>query len=181
MDSKTVSLWGAIIVSIVTLLTFTGALVVSFLTLKLSKDQDILKLSTSLLNLTVGAAIANATTAVGFWLGSSSGSQKKDEVISAALRAASGAAPVVTGLSLTSGGVDGGTTVTVTGTGFTGANKVQFGAIDATSMTFVSDTQIIAKSPPAAAGTVDVTVTTPAGTSAPTLADKFTYQPSPQH
>src|ERR1700739_5029218 len=115
MDSKIVSLWGAIIVSIVTLLTFTGALVVSFLTLKLSKDPDILKLSTSLLNLTVGAAIANATTAVGFWLGSSSGSQKKDEVIGAALRAASGAAPVVTVLSLTSGGVGGGTKVTVTG------------------------------------------------------------------
>jgi|SRR5689334_11952697 hypothetical protein len=74
MDPRTASLWGAIIVSVVTLLTFTGALVVSFF----FKDSG-------LLNLTVGAAIANATTAVGFWLGSSSGSQKKDDLIGAAL------------------------------------------------------------------------------------------------
>ena len=79
MDSKSASLWGAIIVSIVTLLTFTGALVVSFF----FKDSG-------LLNLTVGAAIANATTAVGFWLGSSSGSQKKDDVIGTALGASAG-------------------------------------------------------------------------------------------
>lgn len=175
MDPKILSLWGAIIVSVVTLATFTGALVVSFLTLSYSKDPDVLKLTTSLLNLTVGAAIANATTAVGFWLGSSSGSQKKDEVIGAALRASTGtAAPVVTGISLKSGGVGGGAMVTVTGSGFTGATKVQFGANDASTMTLVSDTQITATSPPGA-GTVDVTVTTPAGTSAATLADKFTY------
>ena len=74
MDGKTASLWGAIIVSMIALLTFTGALVVAFFL----KDP-------ALLNLTVGAAIANATTAVGFWLGSSSGSQKKDDVIGGAL------------------------------------------------------------------------------------------------
>ena len=79
MDPKTASLWGAIIVSIVTLLTFTGALVVSFF----FKDSG-------LLNLTVGAAIANATTAVGFWLGSSSGSQKKDDLIGTALAVGGG-------------------------------------------------------------------------------------------
>jgi len=84
-------------VSVVALLTFTGALVVSFF----FADKG-------LLNLTVGAAIANVTTAVGFWLGSSSGSQKKDDVVSAALRAStSTAAPVVTTISPKSGTVGG--------------------------------------------------------------------------
>jgi hypothetical protein len=69
MDPRAVSTLGLIIVSAVTLVTFTGALVVSFF------FQD-----KGLLNLTVGAAIANATTAVAFWLGSPSGSQKKDDV-----------------------------------------------------------------------------------------------------
>jgi len=55
---------------VVALSTFTGALVVSFF----FRDSG-------LLNLTVGAAIANATTAVGYWLGSSSGSKGKDEAI----------------------------------------------------------------------------------------------------
>jgi hypothetical protein len=169
MDSKIVSLWGAIIVSVVTLLTFSGALVVAFYI----KETDVGK---SLLQLIVGAAIANATTAVGFWLGSSSGSQKKDDVIGAALRASSGAAPVVTAISPKSGGVGGGTTVTVTGSGFTGATSVQFGANNASAVTVVSDTQIPATSPPGNVGTVDVTVATPAGGSAPSLANRFTYQ-----
>ena len=165
MDSKSASMWGAIIVSTVTLLTFTGALVVAFVI----KDP-------ALLNLTVGAAIANATTAVGFWLGSSSGSQKKDEVIGAALAISTGAvaavAPVVTAIRPTSGAA--GTTVTVTGSGFTGATSVRFGASNASVMTVVSDTEITATSP-AGGGTVDVTVVTPAGTSATSPADQFTY------
>lgn len=172
MDSKIVTLWGAIIVSVVALVTFTGALIVAFYVFLTSDPKD-----AGLLQLTVGAAIANATTAIGFWLGSSSGSQKKDDVIGAALRAASGAAPVVAAISPKSGGVAGGTTVTVTGSGFTSATSVQFGGNDASSMTLVSDTQITATSPPGAASTVDVTVMTPAGTSAISLADKFTYQP----
>jgi hypothetical protein len=164
MDSKTVSLWGAITVSFVSLITFTGALVVSFF----MKDPG-------LLNLTVGAAIANATTAVGYWLGSSSGSQKKDDVIGAALSVAGGAtAPIVTAISPRSGGAGGGTTVTVTGRGFTGATSVRFGASIASAMTVVSDTQIIAASP-AGSGTVDVTVVTPGGISATSRADQFTY------
>ena len=68
--------WGPIIVSTVALVTFTGALIVSWL----SKDEG-------LLNLTVGASIANATSAVGYWLGSSASSAKKDETIAAAAAA----------------------------------------------------------------------------------------------
>ena len=84
------------------------------------------------------------------------------------------AALVVTAVSPTSGGAGGGATVTVTGTGFTGATSVRFGASNASAMTVVSDTQITATSP-AGSGTVDVTVVTPAGTSATSPADQFTY------
>jgi hypothetical protein len=163
MDSKTASLWGAIIVSVVTLLTFTGALVVSFF----FKDSG-------LLNLTVGAAIANATTAVGFWLGSSSGSQKKDDVIGAALGGGRAVAPVVTAIIPTSGGAGGGTVVMVTGSGFTGATSVRFGTTSASAMTVISDTQIAATSP-VGSGTVDITVVTPVGISATSPADRFAY------
>ena len=73
-------------------------------------------------------------------------------------------APTVTGLSPTSGPAAGGTSVTITGTGFTGATAVKFGATAATSFTVVNATQITAVT---AAGTRhrDVTVTTPDGTS----------------
>ena len=64
--------------------------------------------------------------------------------------------------------------MTITGTGFTGATAVDFGATAATNVTVVNDTTITADSP-AGTGTVDVTVTTPAGTSATSAADQFTY------
>jgi hypothetical protein len=86
------------------------------------------------------------------------------------------AAPTVTGVSPASGAAGGGDTVTVTGTGFTGATSVQFGSVAATNLSIVSDTQLTVTSPPPnASGTVDVTVTTPAGTSAASTADQFTY------
>ena len=88
---------------------------------------------------------------------------------------AAAAAPAVTGVSPTSGSVAGGDTVTVTGSGFTGATGVSFGTVAASNLVLVSDTQLTVTSPQAAAGTVDVTVTTPAGTSAATPADQFTY------
>ena len=80
----------------------------------------------------------------------------------------------VTSISPTSGPADGGTLVTVTGTGFTGATDVDFGS-NAASFTVVSDTQITATAPAHAAGAVHVTVTTFQGTSATSPADLFTY------
>ena len=65
--------------------------------------------------------------------------------------------------------------MTITGTGFTGATAVDFGTTPATSFTVVSDTTITADSP-AGTGTVDVTVTTPGGTSATSSADQFTLR-----
>jgi hypothetical protein len=83
-------------------------------------------------------------------------------------------APAVTGVSPTSGPAAGGTLVTITGTGFTGATAVDFGTTAATDVTVVSSTKVTADSP-AGSGTVDVTVTTPGGTSVTSSADKFTY------
>jgi hypothetical protein len=56
-------------------------------------------------------------------------------------------APVVTGVSPTVGTTAGGTTVTVTGCGFTGATAVHFGTTAATGVVVNSDTSITAVSP----------------------------------
>ena len=94
-----------------------------------------------------------------------------DDVV---LTQANAAAPTVAGISPNSGPAAGGTSVTITGTGFTGATGVDFGTTAATGVTVVSATTITADSPPGT-GTVDVTVLTPAGTSAASAADRFTY------
>jgi hypothetical protein len=88
-------------------------------------------------------------------------------------------APVVTNVSPNAGPVGGGTTVTITGTGFTNVTQVRFGTVNATF--FVnSSTQITATAPPqAAAGTVFVRVTTNLGTSADVAAAQFTYTGGP--
>jgi len=83
--------------------------------------------------------------------------------------------PAVTGVSPNNGPTVGGTTVTITGSAFTGATAVRFGATPAAPFTVVNANQITATTPPHAVGTVDVTVTTPAGTSTISAADQFTY------
>ncbi|MDK9716480.1 MAG: IPT/TIG domain-containing protein [Trichlorobacter sp.] len=84
--------------------------------------------------------------------------------------------PTVTNISPSSGFASGGTSVTITGTGLSGATAVNFGATDATGFSVTSDIQATATSPAGVIGqTVDVTVTTPGGTSATNSADQFTY------
>ncbi|MGA8726755.1 MAG: IPT/TIG domain-containing protein [Acidimicrobiales bacterium] len=83
--------------------------------------------------------------------------------------------PIVTSIFPTSGPTIGGTSVTITGSGFTGATAVDFGSNAATGVMVTSDTSITATSPAGAAGTVGVTVTTPVGTSTPSAASGFTY------
>jgi hypothetical protein len=84
--------------------------------------------------------------------------------------------PTVTALSPTSGSAGGGTSVTLTGTNLTGATAVNFGATAASAFTVNSATSITAIAPPNAVGPVDVTVTTPAGTSDVSGAgNDFTY------
>ena len=87
--------------------------------------------------------------------------------------------PRLTGVSLTSGPAAGGTTLTITGTAFTGATAVDFGGDPAASFTMISDTSITAVSPAASGGTVDITVTTAGGTSAASPADQFTFIDAP--
>lgn len=78
-----------------------------------------------------------------------------------------GGAPTFTSINPTSGPVAGGTVVTITGTGFTGATNVVFGAEAAASFTVDSDTQVTATTPASqfaqAGNTSDVTVMTPNG------------------
>lgn len=83
-------------------------------------------------------------------------------------------APTISGISPVSGSASGGTAVTITGTGFTGATDVNFGATDAASFTVDSDTSITATTS-AGSGAVNVTVTTAGGTSATSSADVFTF------
>jgi hypothetical protein len=83
-------------------------------------------------------------------------------------------APTITLLAPTSGPAAGGTAVTITGSGFTGATAVTFGGTAAATFDVVSSTSITATSPAHSAGTAAVTVTTPGGTAAPAT---YTYTP----
>jgi hypothetical protein len=86
------------------------------------------------------------------------------------------AAPLVVGLTPSHGSADGGTSVTINGVNFSGATAARFGGV-AAKFTVISATSIKAVAPPGADSgiTVDVTVTTPRGTSAIRAADQFTY------
>ncbi|MBV9873022.1 MAG: IPT/TIG domain-containing protein, partial [Frankiaceae bacterium] len=85
-------------------------------------------------------------------------------------------APTVTAISPTGGPIAGGTVVTITGTGFTGATKVSFGPNSVTSFSVDSDTQVMVQSPPATSpGKVNIRVRTPGGLSATAPADRYTY------
>jgi large repetitive protein len=84
------------------------------------------------------------------------------------------AIPAVAQLTPKTGPAAGGTTVVISGQGFTGATTVAFGGVVAPAFTINSDIQITAISPPGS-GVVDVTVTTSGGVSPVTVADQFTY------
>ena len=90
------------------------------------------------------------------------------------------ALPTITKMAPTKGPAGGGTKVTITGANLTGATAVKFGSINATSFKVVSVkgvTSITAISPAEVAKAVDVTVTTPNGTSAISSLDHFTLGP----
>ena len=68
--------------------------------------------------------------------------------------------PFITSISPSSGPTTGGTSVAITGTGFTGTTSVKFGTATATTFTVNSGTSITATAPSGSAGTVDITVLT---------------------
>jgi hypothetical protein len=89
------------------------------------------------------------------------------------------AGPCVKSLNPNSGPLGGGTSVKITGVNLTGVTAVKFGATAAASFTVNSATLITAVSP-AGSGSVDVTVTNPAGTSPKTPGDRFKYLAPPK-
>jgi len=85
--------------------------------------------------------------------------------------------PAVNGVVPATGPTAGGTAVTITGQGFTGATAVMFGAQAATSVVVVSDTEITCVAPAQAESSVRVIVTTPNGSSPSSPASRhFSYQ-----
>lgn len=88
------------------------------------------------------------------------------------------AIPTITNTNPFYGPLAGGTSVTITGTNFTGATEVLFGDSDATSYTVDSATQITAVAPAGSAGDVDVRVTTADGVV--TESGGFTYFALPE-
>ena len=87
--------------------------------------------------------------------------------------------PVITSLTPTAGPHAGGTTVTITGTGFTGATNIRFGpSTPAASITALSDTQAVVVTPAYGAGVlVNVRVDNPTATSATHSNTVYYFQP----
>lgn len=90
------------------------------------------------------------------------------------------AAPTVSSpLSPATGSSTGGTSVTITGTGFAPGASVTFGGTQAAFATVNSATAITVSTPAHAAGAVDVFVTNPDGQNSNTLGGAFTYSAGP--
>jgi hypothetical protein len=87
-------------------------------------------------------------------------------------------APRVAGLSPTS--APQGTSVAITGTGFTGATGVTFGAKAAVSFTVTSDTSMTVVAPAGRTAAVDVRVLGPGGASGINSSDRFTFTLTPR-
>ena len=82
--------------------------------------------------------------------------------------------PAVTAVAPSQGSAAGAGVVAIDGTDLSDATRVDFGSTTTAQFTVVSPTQIDAVVPPGA-GTVDVVVTTPSGSSVATPLDRFTY------
>ena len=91
------------------------------------------------------------------------------------------AAPTVTSVTASSGPANGGTAVTITGTGFSAGASVRFGGVAAAqgTVTVVNATTITVTTPVRAAGLVDVVVTNTDVSGFGTGTGVFTYTPGP--
>ncbi|TMR89476.1 IPT/TIG domain-containing protein [Nonomuraea basaltis] len=87
-------------------------------------------------------------------------------------------APVVNSVTPNQGASVGGTSVTITGSGFAGATAARFGGTPGAGFVLVSNTKITAITPPGA-GTVNVTVTGNAGNSSQNVPFTYVNAPAP--
>jgi hypothetical protein len=85
--------------------------------------------------------------------------------------------PTITGLNPASGTLDGGTSITITGTNFTNPS-ISFGGTPATSITSVTPTQIVVVTPSHTSGPVTVTVTNEDNQQASTSFTYLDYPPT---
>jgi hypothetical protein len=99
------------------------------------------------------------------------GTNSLDQVIVVFIQGAS--APTLSTISPRSGTVAGGTSVDLTGTNFISGATISFGGTLGTSVSVNSSTDITCNAPAGLVGTVDVTVTTSAGSA--TLSSAYTY------
>jgi IPT/TIG domain-containing protein/Big-like domain-containing protein len=83
------------------------------------------------------------------------------------------APPTVVSVNPASGSTAGGTTITISGAGFTSASTVKVGGANATGVSFVDSSTLIANTPARPQGAADVSVTTVNGTG--TLKLGFSY------
>jgi len=86
--------------------------------------------------------------------------------------------PTVTKVTPAAGPTRGGTAVTIRGSDLGGVKAVKFGAKSATHVKVVSAAEVTAVAP-AGTGTVNVIVTGSGGSSAPSVLDRYTYDPAP--
>lgn len=86
--------------------------------------------------------------------------------------------PTITSVSPSSGTTGGGTSVTLTGTGFASGATVTLGGTNAAAVQFVSATQLTVTTPPRTAGPVAVVVRNP-DTQTGTMANGYTFAVAP--
>jgi hypothetical protein len=93
-----------------------------------------------------------------------------------AVASATGTPPVITSITPNIGLTAGGATVTIDGSGLTGATAVDFGMSPAASFDVVSDSEIQAVTPPHPPSVVPVTVVTPVAGSMASMTEVFTFE-----
>jgi eukaryotic-like serine/threonine-protein kinase len=121
-----------------------------------------------------GSSSASSSTSAKASASAKASSSTSAKASPSASASSSPPAPALTGVSPASGTTGGGTSVAITGSGLAGVKGVTFGGAAAT-ITADSATQITVTSPPGNAGTVNVIVVTPGGTTA----GQFTYVAPP--
>jgi IPT/TIG domain len=85
------------------------------------------------------------------------------------------ARPRITTVLPAAGAPEGGTAVTITGTGFDRVTRVRFGTTAGSALHVLSSTRLRVTAPAHAGGPVDIIVTTAYGTSTVRRADRFSY------